>query len=612
MTSIISYIKKPFSVSAFASSTKSAATLSVPSGRKALYEQTEGWDFTHIVEWDLEEGEVFTEKTVENIEMMFMVTNVEDKTCQVSSGSDSETAVAKTTEGALTIPSIVRGYTVTAIAPASFKGCKSLDRITLSLTIKSIGEEAFANADNLATVMSEITEPFAIPATAFAHSDGSAPTLYLPLGTKERYLSTAGWSQFGRMIETAPAGTEFAVVVNGVRLSFKVTDQEGRTCQLGLGQPDAALRTAKHVTIPNEVRDQTVTTISDYALADCSELLSLSVPETVQEVGGHVLDGCSSLAAMQWKADKAIPASLTENISNPNLLLYVNHADYAPATVQNVVVGGVAENIVLKEAASGNNFYCMEEFTAKSITYTHNYSMTSGYKVCQGWETIVLPFDVTSVVHESYAELVPITTWEVGSEKRSFWLYEQTTKGWKTATAIKANTPYIICLPNNEEQYDPVYCVVGNVTFRGTDVKVAASDKLSTVKYGEKIFVPNYQNLSASSNIYALNVCNEWDRYEYTTYRQGSTFIQNLRGVRPFECYMTTGAGFARDFIPVFDDEEVSGIMELPYSGNGMNSCVDDKVYTLSGVKIASEGSDVMRHLPKGIYIINGQKVVIR
>jgi len=146
LTSIISYIKKPFSVDAFNSSTKTKATLSVPSGRKALYEQTEGWDFTHIVERDLEEGEVFTEKTVENIEMMFMVTNVEDKTCQVSSGSDSETAVAKTTEGALTIPSIVRGYTVTAIA-ASFKGCKSLDRITLSLTIKSIGEEAFANAE---------------------------------------------------------------------------------------------------------------------------------------------------------------------------------------------------------------------------------------------------------------------------------------------------------------------------------------------------------------------------------------------------------------------------------------------------------------------------------
>ena len=167
-------------------------------------------------------------------------------------------------------------------------------------------------------------------------------------------------------------------------------------------------------------------------------------------------------------------------------------------------------------------------------------------------------------------------------------------------------------MPNNEEQYDPVYCVVGNVTFRGTDVKVAASDKLSTVKYGEKTFVPNYQNLSASSNIYALNVSNEWDRYEYTTYRQGSTFIPNLRGVRPFECYMTTGAGYAHDFIPVFDDEEVSGIMELPYSGNGMNSHDGVKVYTLSGVKIASEGSDVTRHLPKGLYIINGQKVVIR
>jgi len=43
-----------------------------------------------------------------------------------------------------------------------------------------------------------------------------------------------------------------------------------------------------------------------------------------------------------------------------------------------------------------------------------------------------------------------------------------------------------------------------------------------------------------------------------------------------------------------------------------MNSHDGVKVWTLSGVKIASEGSDVIRHLPKGIYIVNGQKVVIR
>jgi hypothetical protein len=310
------------------------------------------------------------------------------------------------------------------------------------------------------------------------------------------------------------------------------------------------------------------------------------------------------LAAIQWKAEKTIPASLTAGISNPNLLLYVKNKDCAPATIQNVVVNGVAENIVLKEAANGNNFYCMEAFTAKNIAFTHNYSMTSGYKVCQGWETIALPFDVTSINHESYAEIIPITTWEVGSSKRPFWLYEQTTTGWKKATAIKANTPYILCMPNNT-QYDPLYCVTGNVIFKGTDVEVLASSQLTKTKYGDRTFVPNFVNKNAASGVYALNVNNEWDKYDYTTYLQGSAFLPNFRAVHPFEAYMTMDSGVAApEFIPIFENE-TTGISDAIWL-NDKSEMSNGKWYTLDGRKLQQ------RPERKGLYIVNGCKIVIK
>ena len=617
LTSIDSYIKKPFSIytSVFGSSTKAAATLSVPYGQKALYEQTEGWDFTHIVERDVEVGDVFTEKTVENIDMMFMVTDMDGKTCQVASNLDGETAVAKTTEGTLTIPSTVKGFTVTAIGAAAFKDCENLTSVFIPNTITAIGNVAFEGCSGLTNVVSYIKKPFSV--SAFASSTKSAATLSVPYGSKTLYEQTDGWKDFTHIDEQEmEKGDVFtAKTIENVNMMFMVTDVDGKTCQvtIGLGSETAVDKaTVGTLTIPSTAKGYTVTEIAQAAFKGCESLTGIFVPSTITAIGDAAFEGCRSLASIQWESDKAIPSSLMEDIGNPNLLLYVRNKDCAPTNIQNVVVDGVAEKIVLKEAFSGNNFYCIEEFTAQNIEYTHNYSMTSGYKTCQGWETIVLPFDVTSVAHESDEELVPIKTWELGSPKRPFWLYKQTTEGWKTATAIQANTPYIICMPNNQEQYAPEYCITGSVTFKGNNVKVAASDKLSTVKYGDRIFVPNYQNLSASSNIYALNVNNEWDKYDYPTYRQGSTFIPNLRGVRPFECYMTTGADFARDFIPIFGDEEVTGIMELPFSGNGMNSHDAVSVYTLTGVQVASDSSDAVKRLPKGIYIINGRQRVVK
>jgi hypothetical protein len=55
----------------------------------------------------------------------------------------------------------------------------------------------------------------------------------------------------------------------------------------------------------------------------------------------------------------------------------------------------------------------------------------------------------------------------------------------------------------------------------------------------------------------------------------------------------------------MFDDEDVTGIEENYEFGN-MNS--DGSVYDLSGRKIEV---DDLRELEKGVYIVNGHKVVI-
>ena len=322
---------------------------------------------------------------------------------------------------------------------------------------------------------------------------------------------------------------------------------------------------------------------------------------TVTGIEDDALANATELAAVIW--DPEVP--FTAQISNPNLLLYVKRNQYAQSNVQNVVVGDEnegealqADNIVLTEAESGNNFYCPKAFEAKRISYEHNYSMISGYKDCQGWETLVLPFDVTLMISAKGRELVPYTTWTYGTNLRPFWLYQLTKEGWKAADGIKANVPYIICMPNNE-QYESSYNLTGNIQFIGTNVEVKASDNMTTSQYGNKRLVANYQTKAASSDIYALNVSNEWHQ-NTATEKEGSTFIRSLRAVHPFEAYLTVeGSAAGQRAIPIFMDGNITGLTPIPSPmGEGR-----DMWYDLQGRKLQGEPTK------NGLYINKGKKI---
>jgi hypothetical protein len=264
------------------------------------------------------------------------------------------------------------------------------------------------------------------------------------------------------------------------------------------------------------------------------------------------------------------------------------------------VVGNIAEEIVLTEAAEGNNFYCPRAFTAKYISYEHNYSMITGYKTCQGWETIVLPFDVSMMISSKGKELVPYVAWQDGSSQRPFWLYQLTSEGWLAANGIRANVPYIISMPNNEV-YHSSYNIAGNVQFIGNNVEVKASDNVGANQYGNWRLMGNYQNKDANSSIYVLNVNNLWSQ-NTDTELEGSAFIRNLRAVHPFEAYMAwEGSGASQRVIPIFDDNLTTAIYNVSWmkaDGRG-----DDNWYTLDGRKLQGEPRQ------NGIYIYKGKKV---
>ena len=324
----------------------------------------------------------------------------------------------------------------------------------------------------------------------------------------------------------------------------------------------------------------------------------------VASMESGALTNSPGLCAIVWNLEVAF----SESITNPNLLLYVKSANYAPQSIKNVVVNNIADKITLVDAADGNSFCCPQEFTAKSISYTHHYKMGTGINESKGWETIALPFDVQKVSHQSKSEIVPFAIWKSGDSKKPFWLMQYGNSGWTDASSIKAYTPYIISMPNHK-RYKEEYKLNGNVTFSAENVKIGKTENLTTSSFNGRTFVPNF-SIQTDKSYYALNVNNDYVDYQGSR-GDGSMFFIGLRDIHPFEAYMTTTSG-ARS-ITIADDMMTTGIHDI------MEMIDEEKVvrvYNLKGQLIKIEDGktleQVKKTLPAGVYIINGQKLVIK
>lgn len=358
--------------------------------------------------------------------------------------------------------------------------------------------------------------------------------------------------------------------------------------------------------------------LPDGAFAN-SKIVSFVSPSSLSSVGSGIFRDCQQLAAVCWKASTALPADALSGVSNPNLLLYVNSEDQAPEGINNVVVDGKAKSITLTDATGNSNFYVPVGFhVTDTIKYTRNFQQKTQPGVSCGWETIVLPFTVKKITHETISNvtITPFADYYGADYQRPFWLYTLEQDDVRPAYGIDANVPYLICMPNADE-YGDQYNLAGNVTFSAANVDIAVSKPIEEAQ-GDITFVPTYQSVPVSTEVFTLNV-NE----EYKGYPAGSLFVSNFRAVRPFEAYSVHPAAAAKRVNEarmytvsslIGGNTGTTGIIDVMLKKNdGANSDAVVKVYSLSGALIKQgKAEDVTNGLPKGVYVANGKKFVVK
>jgi hypothetical protein len=218
-----------------------------------------------------------------------------------------------------------------------------------------------------------------------------------------------------------------------------------------------------------------------------------------------------------------------------------------------------------------------------------------------GWETIALPFDVQRIEHSTKGEIVPFDLYSSSSDQKPFWLANFSGSGFNYTSAIKANEPYIIAMPNSSK-YLGDYILAGDVTFSAENVSVPQTPTFNGT------FLPAFAPVAMSATVHALNVNNRYVKYS-GSYEPGSRFIASLRDVRPFEAYISDGS--TRGIIKINVAESATAI------GRALFSFYENPVvaiYTLSGQQVVltvQRGFDeVWSSLAKGVYIVNGKKMI--
>ena len=224
--------------------------------------------------------------------------------------------------------------------------------------------------------------------------------------------------------------------------------------------------------------------------------------------------------------------------------------------VANVVVGTTASSLSL---ADGNAWGVTKDFTAAAVNYDRVFNTEANYV-----QSFVLPFGFTVPAGTTVAELS-----SVNGENLVF----------KPVAETEANKPYLVVTTDGE--------FINKLT--NVQVKATTGADLTTTVDGV-------------SHIGSYTAQNVEGVYGYAN----GKFVKATTGsVKPFRTYVkVTGLqGAAPMAFGVNIEGTVTGINNATTAATAKEA-----IYNLQGVRVSGD----LKHLTKGVYIVNGQKVVVK
>lgn len=263
------------------------------------------------------------------------------------------------------------------------------------------------------------------------------------------------------------------------------------------------------------------------------------------------------------KADVADDVTLADIMAGApqanNTLVYLPAG--SKITGDNVIVDGQVASLKLTDAQP---FNAPTAFTATTVNYDRAFSTEANYI-----SSFVLPYSMNVS--------------DVQGEVYEFASVEANTINFKKATTVEANKPYLIV------------ATAAN-PFKATNVKVEATPAAMETVNGDYAHVGTYTKQEVTSDATTT----------YYGYANGQFVKANTGTLNPFRTMIKATNTAAPATLSLKLDGEVTGIV-------GVNSELGKvNVYNLEGKLVRSQvaAATALQGLAKGVYVINGKKVV--
>ena len=263
------------------------------------------------------------------------------------------------------------------------------------------------------------------------------------------------------------------------------------------------------------------------------------------------------------KADVADDVTLADIMAGApqanNTLVYLPAG--SKITGDNVIVDGQVASLKLTDAQP---FNAPTAFTATTVNYDRAFSTEANYI-----SSFVLPYSMNVS--------------DVQGEVYEFASVEANTINFKKATTVEANKPYLIV------------ATAAN-PFKATNVKVEATPAVMETVNGDYAHVGTYTKQEVISDATTT----------YYGYANGQFVKANTGTLNPFRTMIKATNTAAPTTLSLKLDGEVTGIV-------GVNSELGKvNVYNLEGKLVRSQvaAATALQGLAKGVYVINGKKVV--
>ena len=540
----------------------------------------------------------------------FTVNGIKYQTINASTVMVVANANSPTYSGDIDIPSSVTydatTYSVTGIGGYAFYYCEDLTSVTIPNSVTSVGENAFQHCIGLTTV----TIPNSVTTIGKCAFYGCLGLTSMTIGNSVKSIGDEAFAYcYGLPSITIPKSVTSigSQAFSGFR-STSIVVEDGNTVYDSREGCNAIIKTSTNTLIlgcNSTAIPNSVTSIDSYAFYACTGLTTIEIPNSVTTIGDYAfsITGLTSVT---------IPNSVT------SIGEYAfNYCDLTSVTISNGVM------------IIGNN----------------------AFRECENLTSVTIPISVTSIGNYAFRKCENLTSIycyapsaELGYEAfrdngypRKIYVLSDRVDYYKGATNWSSYASYIEPIPDpaalttasaEDANWSTYYNDNANVQVddNTTVYKVALDGSSITltdtgskiIKAGEAVVLSSTTSgitlaytSTASTGDYTSNsllgsneAVTQEDGYTYyalanLTKGLGFYKVSSSINIPANKAYLRVASGESRDFYGI--DEETTGLNDVR---SKMSEIRSDVFFDLQGRRVTQP--------TKGLYIVNGKKVIIK